>query len=98
MSEQKHATRFWPDVPDEFYDNLPPAAKKLEAMIARKTVNQDDGEEWDRNLHQVALYLIDQNAELLDALQFLMVASGEKLTTAFEQAQEAIAKATKGQE
>ena len=72
MSEQKHATRFWPDVPDEFYDNLPPAAKKLEAMIARKTVNHDDGEEWDRNLHQVALYLIDQNAELLTALQALL--------------------------
>ena len=42
--------------------------------------------------------LIAAAPELLEALQFLMVASGEKLTTAFEQAQEAIAKATKGQE
>lgn len=38
--------------------------------------------------------LTDQRDELLEALQYLMVASGEQLTTAFEQAQEAIAKAT----
>ena len=38
--------------------------------------------------------LIAAAPDLLEALQFLMVASGEQLTTAFEQAQEAIAKAT----
>ena len=32
--------------------------------------------------------------ELLEALQFVMAASGEQLSTAFEQAQAAIAKAT----
>jgi RNase P protein component len=32
--------------------------------------------------------------ELLEALQFVMTASGEQLSTAFEQAQAAIAKAT----
>lgn len=38
--------------------------------------------------------LIAAAPDLLEALQFLMVASGEQLTTAFEQAQDAIAKAT----
>jgi hypothetical protein len=38
--------------------------------------------------------LIAAAPELLEALQFLMTASGEQLTTAFEQAQDAIRKAT----
>ena len=38
--------------------------------------------------------LIAAAPDLLAALQFLMTASGEQLTTAFEQAQEAITKAT----
>lgn len=38
--------------------------------------------------------LIAAAPELLQALQFVMTASGEQLSTAFEQAQAAIAKAT----
>ena len=38
--------------------------------------------------------LIAAAPELLEALQFVMAASGEQLSTAFEQAQAAIAKAT----
>lgn len=38
--------------------------------------------------------LIAAAPELLEALQFVMTASGEQLSTAFEQAQAAIAKAT----
>ena len=38
--------------------------------------------------------LIAAAPELLEALQFLITASGEQLSTAFEQAQAAIAKAT----
>ena len=38
--------------------------------------------------------LIAAAPELLEALQYLMVASGEQLTSAFEQAQEVIAKVT----
>lgn len=38
--------------------------------------------------------LRDAAPELLAALQFVMTASGEQLSTAFEQAQAAIAKAT----
>jgi hypothetical protein len=37
---------------------------------------------------------IAQRDELLEALQFVMTATGEQLTTAFEQAEAAIAKAT----
>lgn len=39
--------------------------------------------------------LIAAAPDLLVALQFLLTASGEQLTTAFEQAQEAVAKATR---
>lgn len=39
-------------------------------------------------------HLIAAAPELLEALQFVMTASGEQLSTAFEQAQAAIAKAT----
>ena len=39
-------------------------------------------------------HLIAAAPELLEALQFVMTASGEQLGTAFEQAQAAIAKAT----
>lgn len=38
--------------------------------------------------------LIAAAPDLLDALQFVMTATGEQLSTAFEQAQDAIAKAT----
>ena len=38
--------------------------------------------------------LIAAAPDLLEALQFVMTAHGEQLTTAFEQAQKAIAKAT----
>lgn len=41
--------------------------------------------------------LIAAAPELLEALQFVMTASGEQLSTAFEQAQAAITKATGGQ-
>jgi hypothetical protein len=37
---------------------------------------------------------VAQRDELLEALQFVMTATGEQLTTAFEQAEAAIAKAT----
>ena len=36
-------------------------------------------------------------AELLEALKYVMSAHGEQLTSAFEQAQDAIARATKGE-
>ena len=68
------------------------AQKILYKLQAEQTHDFEMGHEVDNAA--IALKLIEQNAELLDALQFLLVASGEQLTTAFEQAQEAITKAT----
>ena len=73
------------------------SAKELRRLYAE---NVDYGATIDyltcENAEQIGeiVALKEQRDELLEALQYLMVASGEQLTTAFEQAQEAIAKAT----
>lgn len=62
-------------------------AKPGHCVVA--TVHGELRAEVDANAH-----LIAAAPELLEALQFVMAASGEQLSTAFEQAEAAIAKAT----
>lgn len=73
-------------------DTRTEAQKILYKLQAEQTHDFEMGHVVDNGA--IALKLIEQNLELLEALQFLLAASGEQLTTAFEQAQEVIAKAT----
>lgn len=50
--------------------------------------------DWFKDIRHPDARLIAAAPDLLAALQFVLAASGEQLSTAFEQAQEAIAKAT----
>jgi hypothetical protein len=74
-------------------------------IYAAQKVRHEDGDEWypliavtddDERLvdWQANARLIAAAPDLLEALQHLMVAHGEQLDYAFQQAQEAIAKAT----
>jgi hypothetical protein len=74
-------------------------------IYAAQKVRHEDGDEWhpliactddDERLvnWQANAVLIAAAPDLLEALQHLMVAHGEQLDYAFQQAQEAIAKAT----
>ncbi len=62
-------------------------AEELDCLQYADYLNHHEAAAELRRLHSV-------NAELLEALQHLMVAHGEQLDYAFQQAQKAIAKAT----
>lgn len=75
-----------------------PKALQLADWVDRfyRNVNDPEDFRWKHMVESATelrrLYAL--NHEMLEALQYLMVASGEQLTTAFEQAQEVITKAT----
>lgn len=68
--------------------------KKAEAIHLAEMIEEDMSCIGDGEIAKELRRLHDVNQELLEALQYLMVASGKQLTSAFEQAQEVIAKVT----
>lgn len=71
-------------------------APSTDHALCRLDINHATEESQEADEAQMAANarLIAAAPELLEALQFLITASGEQLSTAFEQAQAAIAKAT----
>lgn len=71
-------------------------APSTDHALCRLDINHATEESQEADEAQMAANarLIAAAPELLEALQFVMTAAGEQLSTAFEQAQAAIAKAT----
>ncbi len=87
----KHTPGPW-EVMDSFYPSIKEvfgASFKISCVMWATDLTEEDYKK-----RRADLRLIAAAPELLEALQFVMTAHGEQLTTAFEQAEAAIAKAT----
>ena len=95
MSTAKHAPGPWNAFNASWSETFI-TAPGFDHGICCLDINHATEESQDADEAQMAANarLIAAAPELLEALQFVMSAHGEQLTTAFEQAQAAIAKAT----